>query len=89
MKICYYLHLVSGGGHTFASPQIIRPLVSSHVWLGVGVLSHLASSFANVLFANASANLGHLDVLWRADVSSPTLKSLAGALVASHLGHLV
>ena len=89
MKICYYLHLVSGDGRTFASPQIIQPLVSSHFWHGVGVLSHLAGSFADVLLANASADLSHLDVLWRADISSPSLESLAGALVACHLRHLV
>ena len=76
MKICYYLHLVSGDGRTFASPQIIQPLVSSHFWLGVGVLSHLAGSFANVLLANTSADLGHLDVLWRANNADSCPSSL-------------
>ena len=54
----------------------------------MGVLSHLAGSFHKLL-ADASADLSHLDVLRRADVSSTTLKGLAGTLVAGHLGHLI
>ena len=54
----------------------------------MGVLSHLAWSFEDLL-ANASADRSHLDVLWCADISSPTLESLAGTLVAGHLGHLI
>ena len=54
----------------------------------MGVVSHLARIFEDLL-ANASANRSHLDVLWCADISSPTLESLAGTLVAGHLRHLV
>ena len=52
------------------------------------VFSHLVGSF-DVLLANATADRSHMDMLWCADVSSPSLERLAGALVAGHLGHLV